>query len=142
MDESVDSIVDWVKFEQARSELGASFIRILGYFREDGEKAVGKIEDAMHRRDTAALVLPAHTMKSEARQFGADPLADAAEEIEHAARSGIEGRFFPDQVLPQVARLRPLFVETMDLFERETNPRVTRRPSGDRQASNQEFGRI
>ena len=42
-------------------------------------------------------------MKAEARQFGAEPLAALAEEIEFAARRAIEGRFFPDD-LPRKSR--------------------------------------
>jgi len=115
-------IVDWETFSRARTELGAGFVRILGYFREDGEKAVARIEEAMQRRDAAALVLPAHTMKSEARQFGAEPLGALAEEIEFAARRAVEMRLFPDEMVPQAARLRPLYRQTMDLFEAEANP--------------------
>jgi len=142
VDERLRETVDWALFQQARTQLGPNFIRILGYFREDGEKAVARIEDAMHRRDAAALVLPAHTMKSEARQFGAGELGSIAEEIEHAGRRAVENGVFPDHLLPQVARLRPLYNETMELFERETNPLVERRPSTSRAASNQDFGRI
>ena len=88
---AVDDIelVDWDSFCRARAELGAGFARILSYFREDGEKAVEKIEAAMHRGDAAGLVLPAHTMKSEARQFGAEPLGALAEEIEMRARQAV-----------------------------------------------------
>ena len=96
----------------------------------------------MHRRDAAALIIPAHTMKTEARQFGADPLGELAEEIEIAGRRGVESRLFPDDLLPQVARLRPLYVRTMELFEQETNPLVARRAVADRSAANQEFGRL
>lgn len=120
-------VVDWAVFCAARSELGAGFARILSYFREDGEKAVGRIEAAMHARDTAGLVLPAHTMKSEARQFGAEPLGALAEEIEFTARRAIEMGFFPDEILPSVARLRPLYLETMTRLEAEANPLVRRR---------------
>lgn len=123
-------LVDWVAFFTVRAELGAGFARILSYFREDGEKSVGKIEEAMHARNTAALVLPAHTMKSEARQFGAEPLGALAEEIELGARRAIEGRFFPDELTPQVARLRPLYARTMVLLEEEANPLCRRTRSG------------
>jgi HPt (histidine-containing phosphotransfer) domain-containing protein len=122
-----DEVVDWIVFCAARSELGAGFARILSYFREDGEKAVSRIEAAMHARDTAGLVLPAHTMKSEARQFGAEPLGALAEEIEFGARRAIEMGFFPDNLLPSVARLRPLYLETMTQLEAEANPLVQRR---------------
>ena len=122
-----EEMVDWTVFCRARSELGAGFARILGYFREDGEKAVARIEEAMRRRDPVGLVLPAHTLKSEARQFGAEPLGALAEEIEFAARRAIEMRFFPDELVPQAARLRPLHDATMALLEAEANP-LRRRP--------------
>ena len=125
----LDPLVDWEVFFAARAELGAGFARILGYFREDGEKSVAKIEEAMHRREAAGLVLPAHTMKSEARQFGAEPLAALAEEIEYAARRSVEMRLFPDELVPQVARLRPLYLRTMELLEGEANPLRQRRHS-------------
>ena len=35
-------LVDWVHFERSRQELGAGFIRILSYFREDGTKSVAR----------------------------------------------------------------------------------------------------
>jgi HPt (histidine-containing phosphotransfer) domain-containing protein len=123
-----EETVDWTVFCRARAELGAGFARILGYFREDGETAVARIEEAMRRRDTAALVLPAHTLKSEARQFGAEPLGALAEEIELTARRAIEMRLFPDQLVPAAARLRPLYTRTMDLLEAEANP-LRRRPT-------------
>ena len=125
-----DEVVDWSVFCAARSELGAGFARILSYFREDGEKAVSRIEAAMQGRDTAGLVLPAHTMKSEARQFGAEPLGALAEEIEFTARRAIELRLFPDELIPAVARLRPLYLETMSQLEAEANPLVQRRAAG------------
>jgi histidine phosphotransfer protein HptB len=137
-----EPIVDWTVFQRTRSELGAGFVRILGYFREDGEKSVAKIEEAMHRKDAAALVIPAHTLKSEARQFGAEPLGELAEEIEFAARRAVESRLFPDDILPAVARLRPLYKATMDLFEKESNPLMERKPFGRSGANNQEFGRF
>jgi HPt (histidine-containing phosphotransfer) domain-containing protein len=117
-----NELVDWDMFCRSREELGAGFARILSYFREDGDKAVEKIEAAMHRNDAAGLVLPAHTMKSEARQFGADPLGALAEEIEMGGRRAVEMRTAPDELVPQVARLRPLYAKTMALLEAEANP--------------------
>jgi len=129
LDERTDDLVDWSTFASVRAELGANFVRILGYFREDGEKSVAKIEAAMHGRDVAAMIIPAHTLKSEARQFGAEPLAQIAEEIETSARHAVEIRLFPDEILPQVAQLRPLYRTTMALLEERANPLVQRRPT-------------
>lgn len=142
MEDAPEALVDWAKFARMRTQLGADFIRILGYFREDGEKSVARIVDAMHRRDATALVIPAHTLKTEARQFGAIPLGELAEEIEFAGRRAVESRLFPDQILPQVAQLKSIYQRTMDLFEQETNPLVARRTGQERAASNQQFGRL
>jgi HPt (histidine-containing phosphotransfer) domain-containing protein len=122
-----NELVDWDTFCRARAELGAGFARILSYFREDGEKAVEQIEAGMHRGDAAALVLPAHTMKSEARQFGAEPLGELAEVIELRARQAVEMRTTPEELVPQVARLKPLYRKTMDMLEAEANPLRQRR---------------
>ncbi|OYY91585.1 MAG: histidine phosphotransferase [Sphingomonas sp. 28-66-16] len=120
-------MVDWAAFTQARSELGAGFVRILGYFQEDGIKSVEVIEAAMRAGNAAALVLPAHTLKGEAHQFGAEPLAMAAERIETIARSCVETRDTPDAALTDVVGLRQLFEQTLALLQREANPLVERR---------------
>lgn len=140
-------IVDWAHFERSRTELGPGFIRILSYFREDGAKSLGVIEQAMREQNTAALVIPAHTLKGEARQLGAEPLAKVAELIETTARFCIETHRFPDELVPEVVELRRLFNQTVDLFDKATNPLMSRnRPGptgfGRKGAGNQSFGRI
>jgi len=139
-------MVDWVHFERSRAELGPGFIRILGYFREDGVKSLGQIEQAMREQNTAALVIPAHTLKGEARQLGAEPLAKIAELIETTARFCVESRRFPDELVPEVVELRRTFDQTVELFDKATNPLLSRaRPQQGgfgRKASNQDFGRI
>jgi HPt (histidine-containing phosphotransfer) domain-containing protein len=124
-----DPLIDWTSFSQARAELGANFVRILGYFREDGIKSVSQIEEAMRAQNAAALVIPAHTLKGEARQFGADPLGDLAETIEMIARDCVEHHEAPAEALEHVVKLRPLFESTLSLLEREANPLVARRPA-------------
>jgi len=113
-------LVNWSDFSQARAQLGGEFVRILGYFREDGEKSIVAIEDAMRNRDAAALVRPAHTLKGESLQFGGEQLGLLSEHIEHTARRCVETRESPDELLEHVVRLRPLFNETVALFDRET----------------------
>jgi len=137
-------IIDWVHFEKSRAELGPGFIRILSYFREDGAKSVAAIEQAMHEQDTVALVIPAHTLKGESRQFGAEPLAEVAEKIEQVARICIETHRFPDELIPDVVELRRLWRETIEHFDKATNPLQSRAPAGGfgRKVANQGFGRI
>jgi HPt (histidine-containing phosphotransfer) domain-containing protein len=142
--EPAQDIVDWVNFEKGRAELGPGFIRILSYFKEDGVKSIGQIEQAMRDENTVALVMPSHTLKGEARQLGAEPLAKVAELIETTARFCIESRRFPDELVPEVVQLRTLFDQTVELFEKATNPLMQRAPATGfgRKVSNQGFGRI
>ena len=110
------SVVNRTTFQQLRHELGSAFDRILGYFREDGVQSLIAIEEGMRSRDAVALVRPAHTLKGEALQFGAEPLGLLAEKIEHGARHCVEIHEPPDDLLLLVARLRPLFQETLTAF--------------------------
>ena len=144
MSEEARDIVDWAYFEKSRTELGPGFIKILSYFKEDGVKSIAQIEQAMRDENTTALVIPAHTLKGEARQLGAEPLATIAELIETTARFCLEARRFPDELVPQVVELRVLFDRTVELFDKATNPLVSRAPGTGfgRKVNNQGFGRI
>jgi len=144
VDEQAD-IVDWVYFEKSRAELGSGFIRILGYYREDGAKSIAAIEAAMREQNTIALVIPAHTLKGESRQFGAEPVAAVAEKIEDIARSSIETHSFPNELIPDVVELRRLFNRTIEMFDKAVNPLLSRTPAAGgfgKKAANQAFGRI
>ncbi|HEV2593967.1 MAG TPA: Hpt domain-containing protein [Sphingomicrobium sp.] len=144
MSDEARDIVDWGYFEKSRTELGPGFIRILSYFKEDGTKSIAQIEQAMRDENTTALVIPAHTLKGEARQLGAEPIAKIAELIETTARFCIETHRFPDELVPEVVELRSLFESTIALFDKATNPLVSRASTGSfgRKVSNQGFGRI
>lgn len=99
----------------------------------------------MRDQNTIGLAIPAHTLKGEARQFGAEPLADCAELIEQSARISIETHSFPNELIADVVKLRDLWSQTIALFDKETNPLLTRAaPTGGfgRKAANQGFRRI
>lgn len=128
---------------KSRSELGSAFLRILGYFREDGDKAIGLIEQAIRERNAASLVTPAHTLKGESAQFGAHRLSQMAERIEMTARRCVETHEGPEELIEVVVGLRPCFTETILLLDRDSNPLVARRPVafGRREGAPQGFGR-
>lgn len=129
-----NELIDWTVFARSRAELGAGFVRILGYFREDGVKSVAAIEAAMRAQNAAAMVIPAHTLKGESLQFGAEPLGALAERIEVIARDCVENRDTPDEALGDIVALRSLFEATLAILERESNPLVERRPAFGRRA--------
>ena len=138
----VEEIIDWNAFAETRNALGDAFVRILGYFREDGTKSVAEIENAMRERNSAKIVLPAHTLKGEGYQFGAIKLAELAEEMEIAARHFVELRQDPEELLEKVVQLRPLFEKTLAALEAEVSPLVERRPAfGGRNLGTQQVSR-
>ncbi len=120
--------VDWAQFAQARSTLGGNFARLLGYFREDGDKSVTAIEDALRALDPAGMIGPADLLKSEAIQMGAMGLAELAEAIEFEARDCVEMHLSPDTLLESVVALRGAFGAVIAQFDRETNPLMVRKP--------------
>ncbi len=143
MGHNADEIVNWTTFAETRSVLGEAFVRVLGYFREDGIKSVAAIEQAMRERDSAKLVLPAHTLKGESWQFGAEKLATLSEEIEVAARHYVEIRQGPEELVEKVVQLRPMFESTLNALEAEASPLVERRgQAGARSFSQTQFGRL
>jgi HPt (histidine-containing phosphotransfer) domain-containing protein len=104
---------------EARREMGTALTRILGYYKHDGVRSIGDMERAMHERDAAAMVLPAHSMKGESRQLGAYCLAELAQHLETTARHCLEERIaLPDDLASEVALLQPLFHETVECLER------------------------
>jgi histidine phosphotransfer protein HptB len=122
-----DPQIDAAQFEAARELLGGSFIRILGYFLEDGETSVAAIEAGFRAKDAAAIVRPAHRLKGEAFQFGATTLGELARTIEYGARRAVEIHETPDDLLVPVAKLRPTWRAVTAFVERETNPLCERR---------------
>lgn len=106
-------IVDGGACLALKAEVGATFARILAYFREDGARSVGEIERAIHDRNAAALVRPAHMLKGEALQFGAVALGELAERIEMVARECVENQVMPTMLTDDVPALRPLFERTL-----------------------------
>lgn len=130
-----DDLINWTAFAETRGLLGPAFVRILGYYREDGMKSLVAIEEAMRLRDSAKMVMPAHTLKGESWQFGAEKVGALAEEIEVAARYYVEIHQDPSDLVEKVAALRPAFETTLAALESEVSPLVDRKAAGLKQRS-------
>jgi HPt (histidine-containing phosphotransfer) domain-containing protein len=119
-------LVDWLVLDSARRQLGAAFMRIYGYFRDDAETAISAVETAMRARNGAAIIDPAAALRSAAEQLGAERLAELAEDIEMHARGCVENGLVPDDYVDRVAALRPLLVETLAAIDAEVSPLIQR----------------
>ena len=58
-------------------------------YLEDAPALVGTISAAVEKGDTEALRIAAHTLKSNARDFGAARVSALCESLEHACREGM-----------------------------------------------------
>jgi HPt (histidine-containing phosphotransfer) domain-containing protein len=81
--------------EAVLAELSASVqgdqafvVELINAYLADGPAQVDAIEAAVAAGDAAALVRPAHTLKSSSATVGAPRLAAASRELEMAGRSG------------------------------------------------------
>ncbi|MEY2925777.1 MAG: hypothetical protein RL367_254 [Pseudomonadota bacterium] len=122
-----EAAVDWARFALARQQLGDNFLRLMGYFRDDGAKSVSAIEQAMRNRNPVAAIGPADLLKNDALQLGALAVAELAEDIEFGARDCVEWRQEPDILIEPVMQLRSMFEQTIAQMENRTNPLSQRR---------------
>ncbi len=127
MSDVFNPAIDWAQFERTRAELGGGFVRILGYFKEDGTKSVAAIEAAVSAGAAVPLILPAHKLKSEAREFGATNLAEMAEHIEMVARDCVEWHQEPTSLVQYAMSLRSMFEASVAALEDRSNPLMSRR---------------
>ncbi|HZV17685.1 MAG TPA: Hpt domain-containing protein [Sphingobium sp.] len=129
-------LVDEAELAEARMTLSTDLGRILGYFREDGVKAIIQIEEALAANDAAMMVRPAHTLKGDSRQFGCQRLGDIAEAIEMTARRCVEQHSPPSEVAVEVAMLRGCFIESLALLDdaEAPAPAFTSNPAATRPA--------
>jgi HPt (histidine-containing phosphotransfer) domain-containing protein len=77
--------------DNLRDLMGERFPRVVRFYLEDGEAYVRNVRDAAVRHDPAAMVRPAHSLKSSSREIGAIGFASVAEALEHKARRMSEG---------------------------------------------------
>jgi hypothetical protein len=122
-----EAAVDWARFAQARQQLGDNFLRLMGYFRDDGAKSVSAIEQAMRDRNPAAVIGPADLLKNDALQMGALAVAELAEDLEFGARDCVEWHQDPEILIEPVLQLRSMFESTIAQMETRINPLSQRR---------------
>jgi HPt (histidine-containing phosphotransfer) domain-containing protein len=88
----------------------AFVVDLIETYLADGEAQMQAIDEALHANDSAALVRPAHTLKSSSATLGAMRIADVARELESNGRSGRPGRDTPEAL---AARLQGEWAEAV-----------------------------
>jgi HPt (histidine-containing phosphotransfer) domain-containing protein len=73
--------------EDLQEMMGSDYQSLIRIYLEDSPKLINQIQTALDNRDCAALVAPAHTLKSSSANLGAMALSDIAKTIEKSARN-------------------------------------------------------
>lgn len=91
MNEPEVAVLNEIVLDELRSSVEgdrAFVVDLAEAYLSDGETHVADVEAAMAASDAAALVRPAHTLKSSSATVGAERLAVLARGLEMAGRSG------------------------------------------------------
>ena len=68
--------------------MGSGYQELICIYLEDSPKLLGQIQAAIADGDSAALVTPAHTLKSSSANLGALRMSEIAKRMEKSARAG------------------------------------------------------
>jgi CheY-like chemotaxis protein/HPt (histidine-containing phosphotransfer) domain-containing protein len=82
------SVLDAGVVEDLKAMMGSEYQSLIRVYLEDSPKLISQILTALSNRDCAALVTPAHTLKSSSANLGALTLSSLAMAMEKCARNG------------------------------------------------------
>ena len=85
---AIDNTLDADVVADLKAVMGGEYESLIRIYLEDGPKLVSQILSALSNRDCAALVTPAHTLKSSSANLGAMVLSKLALSMEKSARAG------------------------------------------------------
>jgi HPt (histidine-containing phosphotransfer) domain-containing protein len=78
--------------EELRAIMGSEYQGLVKLFFEDAPLHIQRLQAAVRANDIAAMVAPAHTLKSSSANLGALALSNAAKRIELGARTESLGK--------------------------------------------------
>lgn len=101
---------------EAKDLLGEKFPTITGFFFEDSAEYIATILTGFANGDAQAMVLPAHSLKSSAKQMGADKLSHLAREIELGAKESLSEKTPLAALQAAVTELETTLAQTISAF--------------------------
>lgn len=78
--------------EEAKELMSDRFPMMVKYFLEDTQMYLEEIEKGVKENNAEIAISPAHTIKSSAKQLGAERISDASKSIEEICRDIVENR--------------------------------------------------
>jgi HPt (histidine-containing phosphotransfer) domain-containing protein len=109
-------LLDHGALEEVRGMMKDKFSEVLGYFLEDSAMYVQQIVEGFAGGKAEAVVLPAHTLKSSAKQMGAMRLWDCSQVLELTVREIVKGSGDLSQIAPLISQIQTVFKETHNAY--------------------------
>jgi HPt (histidine-containing phosphotransfer) domain-containing protein len=110
-------LLDAAALEEVRGMMQDKFPEVLNYFLEDSAMYVQQIAQGFAAGEAETVVLPAHTLKSSAKQMGAMRLWDCSKIIEATVREIVKGTGDLSQIAPLVGQIQTVFEETRNAYQ-------------------------
>ena len=79
-------VINTEAINASKNLMGDRFSLIIKYFLEDTQGYIQEIEQGIQEKKLQGIVAAAHTIKSSAKQLGADRISDVARQIEALGR--------------------------------------------------------
>jgi HPt (histidine-containing phosphotransfer) domain-containing protein len=102
--------INWESVEEIKSMMNDKFAMMVQFFLEDTVGYLDTINTGLAADDASQVVSPAHTIKSSAKQLGADKLSEFAKKMENLSREISEGEG------GDMAELKSLAAQLQDAF--------------------------
>lgn len=109
-------LLDHGALEEVRGVMKDKFPEVLSYFLEDSAMYVQQIVEGFVAGKAEAVVLPAHTLKSSAKQMGAMRLWDCSQILEATVREIVKGTGDLGQIAPMISQIQTVFQETRNAY--------------------------
>lgn len=109
-------VMDQAALGEVRAMMGDKFTELLSYFLEDSAGYMQQIEEGVATGKAESVVLPAHTLKSSAKQMGAMQLAESARAIELEAREAVKTQGTLESIAPKLEPLREALKEALQAY--------------------------
>ena len=112
-------ILDRAALDELRAAVGGDrtlFVELLSSFLDDAVLFLGELSAALEADDDAALMRPAHSLKSNAMNVGAASLVDLCRALEADARAGSvpDARERVAAIRTETDRVRSAIAELID----------------------------
>lgn len=119
-----ESRIDWARFALVCQHADRRIHRLIGYFREDSERALDAADQAARSGNLVGMLGHLEALRRDSVQIGALGLAELAEAVENEARDMVDHGLTDFAFPPGLPALARRLHDTLAALEAEVSPPV------------------